>query len=233
MLTRVTITGADDKVRADALMDLSDRFPFVEWGILFSESREGMPRYPTKNWRLGLEYAWIVRLDSQASFDMALSAHLCGKFARDAMAGFAPRDTSAYARVQINGFKVDPGPCLGIDKFRRAVPCAEVICQVRAEADIAEAAEVAARIHGSLLFDPSGGRGRTVERWPSPPAGVCMGYAGGIGPDNVIEVLDAIGDVEAPFWVDMESGVRDEHDQFDIGKVERVLEACAPRVRSA
>ena len=49
MLTRATITGADEGVDHTALADLSDEFPFVEWGILISE-KAGRPRYPTARW---------------------------------------------------------------------------------------------------------------------------------------------------------------------------------------
>jgi phosphoribosylanthranilate isomerase len=56
--------------------------------------------------------------------------------------------------------------------------------------------------------------------------GVHCGYAGGIGPENVIEILKKIGDVagETPFWIDMESRVRDDQDRFDITKAESVLD---------
>ena len=36
-LTRVTITGADDSVEPRALAELSEAFPFVEWGLLMSK----------------------------------------------------------------------------------------------------------------------------------------------------------------------------------------------------
>jgi hypothetical protein len=39
ILDRVTITGADDDVDIGDLVDLSARYPFVEWGILSSSSR--------------------------------------------------------------------------------------------------------------------------------------------------------------------------------------------------
>lgn len=58
-----------------------------------------------------------------------------------------------------------------------------------------------------------------------------MGYAGGIGPDNVLEVLGDIllanGIMDRPTWIDMETGVRDEHDRFDLARVQRVLEQVA------
>ena len=85
----------------------------------------------------------------------------------------------------------------------------------------------------SLLFDPSGGRGIEPFRWPSTPLGVRMGFAGGINPHNVLGVLDDIGLRPDPFWIDMESGVRDTNDRFDLGRVRAVLEAAAPFVSHA
>jgi phosphoribosylanthranilate isomerase len=68
------------------------------------------------------------------------------------------------------------------------------------------------------LFDRSGGL------WPPHPGGDrLVGYAGGIGPDNVADVLEQIG-ATGPYWIDMESGVRTD-DRFDLGKCRRVCEA--------
>ena len=50
ILDRVTITGADDSIKATDLIPLSKRFPFVEWGILLSKNNEGSFRFPTRDW---------------------------------------------------------------------------------------------------------------------------------------------------------------------------------------
>lgn len=81
----------------------------------------------------------------------------------------------------------------------------------------------------SLLFDPSGGRGIGGHAWPSPPPATRMGYAGGIGPDNIEQVLDQVAPLGAA-WIDMESGVRTD-DRFDLDKVREVL-ARAERWRN-
>ncbi len=228
MLTKVTITGADDNVNVASLIALSERFPFVEWGILFSASREGTPRYPSHGWRLDFqrraEDAHIYR-----------SAHLCGSIARDAMSGgLHSASLREYDRIQINGFV----PCDGLARFANVmVPMSEVICQVRDTSALADGLEFAAGIDGSVLFDPSGGRGVETATWPliqDAPYWYTggIGYAGGIKPENVSDVLAAIGaDRMDPFWIDMESGVRDERDRFDLGRVEAVLESCARHVR--
>lgn len=46
----VTITGADDNTNHSDMINISKDFPFVEWGILFSSSRQGSERYPSIEW---------------------------------------------------------------------------------------------------------------------------------------------------------------------------------------
>jgi hypothetical protein len=229
-LTRVTITGADDSVSPAALADFSSAYPFVEWGILLSTKRIGEPRYPSLSWR--------VRLGKLRKIP-PLSLHLCGQSARDILAG----DTDLmgalgeeYARVQVNGWVPSP-------TFRHLVchEAREFILQVRGDEFLQPAADEAAAITAemdpqfvngtvSALWDCSGGRGLEPFSWPRPPLGLRLGYAGGITPDNVRDVLGAIGPVSHDFWIDMESGVRTD-DRFDVAKVWRLLETVAPLVQ--
>jgi len=46
-INKLTITGADDATNQDSLLDFSNNFGFVEWGILFSKTKLGEKRYPT------------------------------------------------------------------------------------------------------------------------------------------------------------------------------------------
>lgn len=224
MLTRVTITGADDAVDPADLHRLSAEFAFVEWGILRS-ARAGRPRYPSAEWLGALAASRTGRPP------IRLAAHLCGTLARDALAGReAVVDADLFQRHQVNGFEL-PAEAL----FELAPRAAtEFILQVRSESgllSVAAAAFARAGLGGrfSLLFDPSGGRGVEAARWPPPPAGVAMGYAGGIKPATVEAVLRDIGQVEGDFWIDMESGVR-AGDRLDLGLVRQVLERAAPFV---
>ena len=198
MLTRVTITGADDEVDPKALVGLSREFPFVE--------------------------AEKVRL----------SAHLCGAEARRAMVAEVWVPFRAFQRYQLNGYS--HGQLT--DRFLSLAAGwghIEFILQVRDEASVMDAALDAVRIgptRTSLLFDPSGGRGVETFRWATPPLGVRMGYAGGIKPENVLDVLKEIGVVDAPFWIDLESGARDDSNQFSLTRVRSLLEKVAPFVVS-
>lgn len=226
MLTRVTITGADDGVAPSEIAALSKAYPFVEWGILLSLKRKGKPRYPTSDWVL----------DVCGRVGVRLSAHFCGQFSREiqngihACAHFLPLP---FGRCQINGVKLKDrgagivGACAFLKKSR---PTLEMILQASGEDVLQDVGHLASALpNASVLFDPSGGHGLAPFRWPRAPLGVRMGYAGGIGPDNVREVLRAIGPVEAPFWIDMESRVRT-NNRLDLAKVRSVLEAARPFV---
>lgn len=223
MLTTVTITGADDAVKHDDLVMLSEEFPFVEWGILFSANRVGTPRYPSARWVHGL-------IEVSRGTKLRLSAHLCGEMARETAAGSGLHVRivgDAFSRVQINGF-VPPSPGLVALAHHEVLP--EIILQVRDESCLQEVARVAEQLHvASALYDPSGGRGIESFLWPRAPLGLRLGYAGGIKPSTLIEVLNDIGPVDHDFWIDMESGVRT-NDVFDLALVRQVLEQACPYV---
>lgn len=213
----VTITGADDCIDPGKLLGLSREFPFVEWGILYSVKRQGTLRYPTER--------WINLLTSIP--DLKLALHLCGEAARATLAG---EDTWLverpwFARVQVNGYTA---PATSLVALAKTLPSFEFILQVRREEDLQEAAHDAAQMpRASLLYDPSGGTGKECFRWPVAPFGTKLGYAGGIKPANVLDVLGNIGPVDEGAWIDMESGVRDSEDRFDLGLVREVLEKVA------
>ena len=208
MTINVTITGADDRANPADLRRLSDEFPFVEWAFLWSAKRAGTPRYPTQK--------WIER----AQEGLAFATHLCGTAARLAMNGERMPPFVWGGRIQINGYT--PGYA------QRMAAWGELrfILQCRSEDTLQACADDAAEYpRVSVLFDTSGGHGRKPIRWPSTPCGCTLGFAGGIGPDNVLQVIGDIGPRE-PYWIDMESGVRTE-DRLDLAKVRRVLEQVA------
>lgn len=218
-MTTVTITGADDATPIDRMVDLSERFPFLEWGILLSESRVGMARYPTTS--------WVQALKRQG---VPLSAHLCGSVARVFMSGMAgaaffAHPAEEFQRVQVNGYVA--GHAARLPFARRG--SFEYILQAHDELMVANCAmDVAkARTRCSILFDPSGGKGARATRWPRVLPGTRMGYAGGIGPNNVAAVLAELREAcggHPPAWIDMESGVRDAGDRLDLAAVRAVLE---------
>ena len=227
MLTTVTITGADDRTRPTDLCELSEEFPFVEWGLLLSASRMGAPRYPSRSWLHDFENVMSTTPDR-----MHHAMHFCGQCTRDTLAG-DPRwfDGIHPDRIQLNGFAT-PSTDAFLVLARRLTeerPRFGFILQAR-DARVLEATAVAVAEIGSsrtaVLYDPSGGRGITTTEWPT-LAAVHMGYAGGLGPANVEAVLKLLlsNTARGPFWIDMETRVRtgDAEDKLDLALVRDVL----------
>ena len=65
-----------------------------------------------------------------------------------------------------------------------------------------------------------------ADGWPCPDLKLPCGYAGGLGPDNVVQQLRMILTVcDVPFWIDMERRVRiDDDSRLDMLKVRKVLQ---------
>lgn len=218
----VTITGADDSTNPEDLKALSAKYPFVEWAILLSKSREGGDRYPTRE--------WVNKLESiQDSCNLA--AHTCGQWSREFLAGnntFYKEWKWAwqlFGRVQINA-----------TSFLAGMPHVEAAAdQFPEKKFIQPVRHFMEKIsYGAYpLFDCSGGRGRSPSAWPKPLLGLYCGYAGGLGPDNLQEALETILGLsdQGECWVDMESKVRSDKDGknvFDLEKAERCLEIAKP-----
>ena len=145
-----------------------------------------------------------------------MAAHLCGDHSRNIMAGAkvdVPADLFYFARIQVNSKEPDPKR---INAFRKGWGVHGAIAQDR---------------DGSFpdceidwLFDKSGGTGIAPDRWPEHPGGKrFVGYAGGINPGNVLDVIGSI-DARGEYWIDMESGVRT-NNIFDLDLCREVCEA--------
>ena len=88
----------------------------------------------------------------------------------------------------------------------------------------------------TMLLDESKGTGTLSESFPSPPMHYEVGYAGGIGPANIEQVLSNV--VAAAngrsVWIDMESSLRSNKngmDVFDLDKCFTCISAvCAAKL---
>lgn len=230
MLNRVTITGADDKTRLADIVELSEEFPFVEWGILVSLRQEGGFRFPSRD--------WIDRFSAVALVeDLNVSTHVCGKWVRQMFTGALnwadlPNVLWVSRRVQINTHAETHVSTTGLMTALMAQPCKEFIFQWDGINDHLTFAAHGCGLNVAALFDTSGGAGVLPSKWPVAAQQFPCGYAGGLGPDNVVEQVQKIAAVcQKPFWIDMERRVRTEDDsRLDMNKVRRVLELCATGV---
>ena len=238
-IERVTITGADDQIEPSDLMDLSNKYPFVEWGLLLSVNQQGKPRYPSKPWLFSL-------IDYWADYDCStpLSGHLCGSLCRQIGAGEwrakdeYPELLQWFDRFQLNfatyADSLNPETVLRV--LTRPPKCwsgVQFIFQLHDFHHPLFLAAQAAHLNVIPMHDLSGGIGALTEKWPTAISTLC-GYAGGLTPDNLEAQLDAIAKVSEnrTIWIDVETGVRTDN-QFDLQKVSRFLKIVKPHIGSA
>jgi len=235
ILNRVTVTGADNSIRAEDLLPLSQRFPYVECGILLSKSQMGNTRFPSREW-----------LDTLASLalQLQLSGHICGRWVRDICEGnWTIYDDlpvlGTFKRLQLNFHSQVHR--LDRDRFFGAITnlmakghlCdKQIIFQLDDVNNELLDFALSRGINAVGLFDRSGGNGILPESWPTSRYHY-VGYAGGFSPDNLEEQLQLIEKQvgERLVWIDVETKVRSKDDRFfDLEKCRRFLEVAEPWV---
>lgn len=238
-LTKVTMTGADDSVQPERLFEISEIYPFVEWGLLVSRNSQGHNRFPSLKWLNRLN-----ELDAKYfGAELQYSCHLCGGYVREILMGdvrfieLLGDVWEMFQRVQINTH--------GIPHQYDMAKMAEALKEYKdkeyifqydnANASILNSS-ITQALNCSTLFDLSHGAGVLPDEWPVPISGIKCGYAGGLSPENVLEQIKLIeskvGDIE--IWIDMETRVRSNNDKLlDLKKVEKVLAICAEFFQTA
>ena len=211
----VTLTGADDSVYPQEILELAQLFPFAEWGILVAPQSPSRSRFPS--------YGWIKKLcelNRENGNQLRLSLHLCGGYLEQLAHGELPlvhtlgpyfRD---FQRCQLNwhGERTTATAAAITAAFEQLRPewAPEVIFQLDGVND--ELAFECAKLmpHVSGLLDRSHGAGIVPERWP--PADdylIPVGYAGGLGPENlIVEIPDILAMAAGTnIWIDMETNL--------------------------
>ena len=209
----VTFTGADERTDVAALERLIYKHPFVEIGLLYSATPEGRNRYPSLD--------WIKRAASKLGDNCAI--HVCGRTARAQIAaGELASLVKHVGRVQVNGtISVDE-----IVQLYGEVPL--LVTQHTAANERLVSGWCATCFDHELLVDGSGGRGQRPEQWLRPETDKMVGFAGGLGPDNLAEEMPRIAAAaRGAYWIDMESSLRID-DWFDVDRCYAALKAAEP-----
>lgn len=240
-LDRVTITGADDSTPIDWMLETSELYPFVEWGILVSHSRLGTPRFPSMNWMTDLH----LHLVKSARSPLRISFHVCGHWVRQICSGkWSPLlDNVGPAilygqRIQLNFHAYAHrlgGEFIENARARSREHKWQIIFQCDDVNDHLVSDAYDDGIDAVPLYDKSGGAGIVPESWPGAMKGIYSGYAGGLGVDTLEEELPAIAKAAngGRFWVDMETKVRTPDDRrLDPEEVLGCLKICEPFVRA-
>lgn len=224
-LPLLTLTGIDAKTDPTWVKGVLSRFILkngfsaIEFAILRSPKIDQSPRYPARE---------VVKRLTSAAHSGDFAFHLCGRYARMVHSLEWSElcdiiDFNMVGRVQVNSAECDEKAMMTLLRFSAHIG-KPVIMQWRD--DIFPAVP---GLH--LLQDRSGGKGIEESSWSSPDA-TCrksktvIGYAGGLGPDNVGASLPKIASAAQGkrFWIDCESSLRT-NDWFDQAKAEAMAAA--------
>lgn len=235
-ISKVTFTGADDKTDIEDLFSMSEKYPFVEWGILMSKNNTEYVgrRFPSRKW---IDKLIQTREDKKQKIN--LSMHICGRMVDDIVENGGKKFIEHYEdilfsfqRLQINTHAARYNlNAPAFKEFGNIISKSfgnEIIIQCDGTENQTLLFELNPEF-SSGLFDLSHGNGIAPEVWPKPIANYRCGYAGGLGPDNIVEELKKIENqvCAGEIWIDMESKVRGSSnelkDYFDVKKCEEVI----------
>lgn len=250
-LKTIGFCGIDDSVSAHHVGAILQAYPFAEFGILFREDLEGRPRYASA--AQVEKICDVVRaVREHSSSEISLAAHLCGKRADKLLAGdgafVSELAAKGFTRVQVNATAAngadtsklgeDIKKFIGVVGKHRQI---EFIIQKNEETRPLWTALLLHRMTSeggrklrrlTMLVDESKGAGVAISKYPVPPEDYDVGYAGGIGPENIVGVLEKVAEAAAGrrTWIDMESSLRTEtadgRNVFDLGKVFACIDAA-------
>jgi hypothetical protein len=237
-LRAITVTGADNTVDPAKLLDLGEKYPLAEFGILFGNYKM-LDRFPSDKWLHALRKAIVGRKTLPR-----LSCHLCGHWTEEFLTRQTPfiPDGDLWQRIQVNTHG-EAHPVVLTHLLRtlnnlQGRGGVEVIFQRDIQNDpifdylLSQSLTGARKYNVSTLFDLSHGAGVLPDVWPRPIDGARCGYAGGLSPANVASQLDKIaeacskdfGHVTDSIWIDAETKLRsDEGRSFDLAKAEEFL----------
>jgi phosphoribosylanthranilate isomerase len=225
MISLVTFTGVDNRTNFTTVRSLSEKYPFIEFGVLLSLTPEDKDE----------RYMTIPEINEAIGYlknEVPLALHICGSAVKHFVLG--TNDTVVdlarqFGRVQLN-FNASKGD-FTTDQLSDAmatVPGKVITQHFPSNASLVDLVTAA---NHQVLYDTSGGRGLETAEWLAPFSNKQTGYAGGLGPDGIEGSIDAIQAVtgNTPVWIDMESRVRTEG-FLDLKKCLTVANAVAERV---
>jgi len=238
-LSKITITGADDNCTHIGLFEISKLYPIVEWAFLLSRKQSGKNRFPSIDWLQMLVQIHSVNV-VQHGPQMHYAGHLCGSYVDQILMGdisFVSEIGAVWHlldRIQINtAGEKRPFHRAKLIAALQEFPDKEYIFQydkANEEMQTFIFAEAAAlNVKTSILFDKSYGTGQVPDDWPAPLSFGNCGYAGGLGPDNILQELERISQKSGfrEIWIDMETKVRSADNKIlDLQKVTEVLRQC-------
>lgn len=210
----------------------------LEFGMLYSPQRSDK-RY------ISLDDVFEISAAAQGCryprWKSCLSLHLCGNAVRDFWNKSLPAKKLYYMKkIQLN-FRLNETDVIE-EIVHKSLEALEYYgdnfddeCQVIFQANKSKKALVEYlqtcnlskndKMKIRLLHDASGGLGKEIQNVQPPFSDYYTGYAGGINPLNAYDICEKV--IKASkftnVYIDMESGIRDDHDEFSLDKCKDVL----------
>ncbi len=206
----ITFTGIDEQTPFPELQKLLAAG--VELGILVTKYPDFRHRYPSTD--------WVDRTIRELADYGSIALHICGTDARrDLMNDTFDYILEGVSRIQLNG-QVSPGEA---EALIERYPDQAFITQYVGDPTELHRADLGPR--HSVLVDESGGRGVLAKDWPLLRTTKPVGFAGGLNAKTIPKELPRILKEAKPgWWIDMESGLRDDLDWFSAQKAWETLE---------
>mmetsp|Transcript_8327 Transcript_8327/g.15870 ORF Transcript_8327/g.15870 Transcript_8327/m.15870 type:complete len:287 (-) Transcript_8327:160-1020(-) len=180
-LCQVTITGADTNTDIPKFLQVAQKYPYVEWGMLIARGETGDPKYPSLEW-----FDELVKqrdaLEKANNIKLQFSVHMCNDLVLElADSGSTEafqhnsfgRVLDRFDRVQLNFTRSIMGGTLNKEKLFAALANRPhtFVFQLPdfSEQSLMLVYEARARgIKALPFFDLSSGRGILPESWPAP-----------------------------------------------------------------
>lgn len=235
-LITITCSGANEHTEISFLVPLIDSFTRAEIGVQVREEKGGFAT---------ARYWWLRALHSYLlynRFSIPISLHLNGGWVEDFCQGNVAPELENFLfktdynknpfirRVQLN-FKIGREKTPDMRKLYEAVrrfPDQRFVLSYNQDNEEFIRKLYKTGLKFDLLADNSFGEGILPENRPTPLfKDVLQGYAGGLGPDNVLKELDKIATVMplgCTFFIDAEGRLKGYDGRFSLQKCKLFLE---------
>lgn len=211
MQPKITFTGADGSIDPKLLIQFSQQNPFIEWGLLFSKTKAGTPRFPSEYW------VRILRsVIHKQPHKVRLSAHLCGQLVHEILTGYSkPEDYLGefwhlFDRVQLNTIGIPEEYTERCLKVFNANPTKEFIIQYRNKPSRL-IPYLETKVHNTVvLVDQSLDRDIPPANWSIPTTRATCGFSGEFSPVNLPDQLTRLDTLmgSKAYWIDLEAHIR-------------------------
>lgn len=230
-LKYVTLTGIDDAVPVETLLELTRNHPYVEFGVLYNSTLQGNGRFPL----LGSINRLVETARHEPKLNLAL--HICGadvySLLDNDLESHARALAEYFPRIQLN-LRSGTYPLEGVRALHKRYTDKTFIIRYSSDSQYA-GASVDSHV---TLFDKPEELEQTGFSMKEAISGASkaltgslmtplFGFNGELDPAKLITQLREIERITAgdDFWIAIESCLSDPNGAFDVGLAQKALAA--------